>query len=184
MPMSDWNAAAIVAARVVTPWSGRAWRIHDRKYSPVDSAGSLKVSGRFNRGLDQFPAKQTWAVLYLALQRDVALAEMIRHLNPQLLARVKNRRITELWLDLGRVIDCRDLERIGVSAEAFFHDIDYHVPQELGKAALERGMEAMLVPSASLLGDNLIVFDRNLREGSRIEIVSSVDPRLYIEQSS
>ena len=84
----DWNAERAIIACAVGPWSGRAWRIHDRKYLPDDSAGSLKVSGRFNRGLDQFPSEQTWSVLYLALGRDVALAEMIRHLRPELLSRV------------------------------------------------------------------------------------------------
>ncbi len=40
----------------------------------------------------------------------------------------------------------------------------------------------MLVPSATLLGDNLIVFDRNLDELSRITVVESVDPRLYVDR--
>ncbi len=39
----------------------------------------------------------------------------------------------------------------------------------------------MLVPSATLLGDNLIVFNRNLDESSRMTVVESVDPRLYVD---
>ncbi len=148
---------------------------------PADPAGSLKVSGRFNRGLDHFPVEETWSVLYLALGRDVALAEMIRHLTPELLLRVRNKRLSELQLDLCLVIDCRDLARLGVSPDDFFHDTNYRIPQELGKAAYARGVEAMLVPSATLLGDNLIVFNRNLAESARITVIGSVDPRLYVE---
>lgn len=114
----SWDADRAIAACTTGPWFGRAWRIHDRKYSPVDSTGSLNVSGRFNRGLDQFTDDQAWSVLYLARGRDVAL---------------------------------------------------------------DLGSEAILVPSATLLGDNLIVFDRNLRKSSRIDVVSSIDPRLLAE---
>lgn len=179
---NGWNAARAIAGCPVGRWNGPAWRIHDQKYRPDDSAGSLNVSGRFNRGRDQFPVKETWSVLYLALGRDVALAEMIRHLRPELLSRTKNKRLTEFRVELRSVVDCRDLTRLGVSPSEFFHDTNYMVPQELAKAALDRGSDAMLVPSATLLGDNLIIFADNLDKSSQMTIVESVDPRLYVER--
>jgi RES domain-containing protein len=173
-----------MASYSVIPWSGSAWRVHDRKYAANDSTGSLKVSGRFNRGLDRFPPEQTWPVLYLALRPEVALAELIRHLSPELLPRLRSKRLSELHLRLVAVIDCRDVNTPGVSRDTFFDDVDFRVPQELAKAALDRGVEAMLVSSATLLGDNLIVFDQQLRQGSLISVVRSVDPRLYVERTA
>ena len=49
-------------------------------------------------------------------------------------------------------------------------------------AALKGSLEGLIVPSATRLGDNLILFPENLRASSRIEIVSSRDPRLYVER--
>jgi hypothetical protein len=60
------------------------------------------------------------------------------------------------------------------------HDTDYETTQALGAAANSRGLEGLLVPSATRLGDNLIVFPHNLRSESRIDVVSSRDPRLYV----
>jgi hypothetical protein len=63
------------------------------------------------------------------------------------------------------------------------HDTDYEATQAIGAAAFADGLEGLLVPSATRLGDNLILFPDNLRAGSRIEVVSSRDPRLYVQRS-
>ena len=60
------------------------------------------------------------------------------------------------------------------------HDTDYEATQALGAAANSRGFEGLLVPSATRLGNNLIVFSQNLLADSRIAVVSSRDPRLYV----
>jgi hypothetical protein len=44
-------------------------------------------------------------------------------------------------------------------------------------------LEGLLVRSATRLGDNLILFPDNLRAGSRIEVVPSRDPRLFVQRS-
>jgi hypothetical protein len=41
-------------------------------------------------------------------------------------------------------------------------------------------LEGLIAPSATRLGDDLILFPENLRAGSRVEIVSGRDPRLYV----
>ncbi len=43
-------------------------------------------------------------------------------------------------------------------------------------------LEGLLVPSATGLGDNLILLPQNLSAGSRIAVVSSRDPRLHVER--
>lgn len=66
------------------------------------------------------------------------------------------------------------------------HDTAYEATQAVGEAAVARGLEGLLVPSAALMGDNLISFPDNLRLGlrsrTRIEVESSQDPRLYVER--
>ncbi len=39
-----------------------------------------------------------------------------------------------------------------------------------------------LVPSATRLGDNLVLFPRQLRPDSRVSVVSSRDPQLYVSR--
>src|SRR5262245_17936699 len=56
-------------------------------------------------------------------------------------------------------------------------DLDLAVPQSL-VAARRRGAEGLVVPSASLLGDNLVIFLDRLRPTSLIEVVRSIEPRL------
>ncbi len=51
-----------------------------------------------------------------------------------------------------------------------------HVAYNLPALALEA--EAVLVPSATRLGDNLVILPDRLRQDSRIEPVGSIDPRL------
>jgi hypothetical protein len=140
------------------------------------------VSGRFNRGLDHFPPEQTWAALYLALGRDVALGELVRHVGPEHFQRLRHVRISQLQIDLIAVKDCRELAALGVETAEFFHDTDYRVPQAIAAAARATGVEGILVPSATGLGDNLIIFPEQLHSASRLVVIESVDPRLYVER--
>jgi len=63
------------------------------------------------------------------------------------------------------------------------HDTYYEATQAIGAAAIAYWLEGLLVPSATRLGENLILFPDNFRAGSRIEVVSSRDPRLYVRRS-
>jgi hypothetical protein len=51
---------------------------------------------------------------------------------------------------------------MGLSAGDLLHDTDYGVPHGLAAAALVGGAKGMIVPSATLLGDNLIILPENL----------------------
>jgi hypothetical protein len=41
-------------------------------------------------------------------------------------------------------------------------------------------VEGILVPSATLLGDNLILLPQNFLPITQIEVISSRDPRLFV----
>jgi hypothetical protein len=104
-----------------------------------------------------------WAALYLALREAICLGEIMRHLTTANLAVLADYWVSELDVDLGSVLDCRDPAHMGLAADEVCEDLDYRVPQAIAAAAIARGAEGLLVPSATRLGDNLIVFPDHLQ---------------------
>lgn len=166
----------------VVDWEGSVWRIHKRKYAADDPGGARKVSGRYNWVLDRYLAEEVFPALYLATGPEVCLGGIQRHVTQKLLPLLNDFRLTELYVRVGEVADCRDPGRLGLSQEHLVHDTTYEATQAIGEAALAQGLEGLLVPSATRLDDNLILFPDNLRAGARIEVVTSRDPRLYVER--
>jgi hypothetical protein len=177
-----WDAKSALANLAMVPWQGPAWRFHRRSYVATDATGSLLVSGRYHRGADSFLASETWPALYLALSPEVALAEVLRHFNPQLMPRLNQYRLTELDVDLSAVLDCRDATNLGLEAGALVLDYDFATTQTLAAAAIAIGAEGLLAASATGLGDNLVLFPGRLRESSRFEVVRARNPRLYVRR--
>lgn len=175
-----WDAQTALAHLQPEPWKGRAWRFHRRTYGATDAGGALLVSGRYHRGSDQFPRSEAWAALYLALSPDVSLGEVLRHFSPQLLPQLNEYRLSELEVELEAVLDCRDAAAFGLSPEDLIRDYDLAITQEIAAAAIAQGAEGILVPSATGLGDNLVVFPAQLHRTSRLAVVGSRDPRLYV----
>lgn len=98
------------------------------------------------------------------------------------MSRLNLYRISEIEVDFATIVDCRDLEATGISLNDLLDDHDYTMSQRLGAAVIATGAEGLLVPSATRLGDNLVVFPTNLRPESRLEIIASRDPMLYVER--
>jgi RES domain-containing protein len=177
-----WDADRAIAGRPLIRWRGRAWRAHRRRYEATDHTGSLLVSGRFHRAADLFPPEPTWPALYLALDPETTLGEILRHIRPERLPMLNEYRITEIGILLSAVLDCRDLGTLGLPADDLWHDLDYEIPQSLAAAAIRAHAEAILVPSATRLGDNLVLFPTVLRPRSRLEVRGSRDPMLYVDR--
>jgi RES domain-containing protein len=177
---NHWDADSAIQHCPTIAWRGSAWRIHRQKYDATDPGGSLKVSGRYHRGLDRYPSNQVWPALYLALSPETCMGELIRHVSPDMLPAMNSFRLSQLLVRLSRVLDCRDTSLLDLSIDDLCNDIDYQITQQLGAAAAAGGYEGLLVPSATRLGDNLIVFPLNLQPASTIETVSSREPRLYV----
>lgn len=177
---AGWNARTAIANIQPGPWKGRAWRFHRRTYGATDAGGALLVSGRYHRGSDQFPRSEVWAALYLALSPEVSLGEVLRHSSPGLLPRLNEYRLSELEVELESVLDCRDAASLGLAPDDLIRDYDFAITQEIAAAAIAQGAEGTLVPSATGLGDNLVVFPAQLHTPSRLAIVGSRDPRLYV----
>ncbi len=183
MPRANtWDAdQAIASCPWQYRWHGVGWRFHKRRYHPVDPGGSQLRSGRYHRAHDRFPSDQTWPALYLALSPATSIGEVQRHLTPALLPQLNDFRLTELRLELvGPVALCDEPTRLDLDLEDLCHDTIWDIPQRLAAAALRQGVEAMVVPSATRLGSNLVLFPTQRRAGSVIVATGYVDPRLYV----
>ncbi len=159
-------------------WRGIAWRLHADRFAALDASGSLRYSGRFNLGLDLYSADASFAALYLALNAEAALAEVIRNVDPVALQDLEGRRLSEVSCELSAVLDLRSPQGFGVDADLLLHDYDYSLSHAVAAAAFGQGVEAILVPSATALGDNLVVYPSLLQPGSRLTVVASRTPRL------
>lgn len=169
--MGSGAVAALVAAAPLLSWRGPVWRCHDGRF-PADSwEGSRYYSGRFHRAPDLFPNQRTWTALYTCLGPEVSLGEAIRYQGSHL-RRIADYRLSELAVGLTLVLDIRDPASHGIDVDALLDDWNRTLGQQIGEAALDRGVEGILVPSASRLGDNLIIFPDNLAPASRVSVVS------------
>jgi RES domain-containing protein len=173
---------ARVADLETVTWSGNAWRSHKRKFLPLDATGSTIASGRFHRAPDEFPAHECWSALYFSLKAEISLAEIIRHTHPTRMFTLNELRITEVKLTLQSVIDIRNPQLIGLAPKSLLDDLEYSITQTTARAVLDRGAEGIIVPSATQLGANLVVFPDNLKPGSSLEVIMSRDPVLYVER--
>jgi hypothetical protein len=182
-----WDADSAVAPLPLRPWTGIVWRSHgidltgSRRagtrvyYAPTSDGGSRRTSGRYHRAPDLYPGQQVWPALYTSLTDGGCLAEVIRYTGS--LADLATIRMTALRATLAAVLDLRAPSTYGLTIDALITD-DYTITQALGLAALRRGAEGILVPAASLLGTNLVILTENLRPGSVVDVLESIDPRL------
>jgi hypothetical protein len=109
--------------------------VHRSKYAATDHGGSLRVSGRYHRAFDLYPAEQTFAALYTSLEPETCLGELIRHITPDLLPHLNGFRLSELSAQLSRVVDCRDPKRLGLQIEDLTGDATLDRSREIGAAA-------------------------------------------------
>jgi len=184
----------------VAPYVGSAYRGHARLYLPTDFTGSSMYAGR----LHELPARQGATgqdrrTGYLAIEEVTALAEIIRHQEARAdvsdatatkasaernMMYLSTRRLTRLELRFSRIRDARNLEALGISRDAFFvdgvWDAGGYISQALGQACRVAGDEGVLVPSATRLGDSLILFLENKLGSSEIHQGPSRDPSLVL----
>lgn len=105
---------------------------------------------------------------------ETSIWEMVRRSAAQNLAYLQNNVLTELHVDLDRVLDISDPTVIGL-ALADLTGLDLDVCQELAKVARSRGVEALVVPSAALPGSNLVILPENLTQPLSIRVVRSTE---------
>lgn len=146
--------------------------------TPIDAIGSVLNGGRYNPIND-------FEVLYLAKTPDTAAREVgLVVLDPVTGKEIVVAKEPQILLTIGAtlqfVVDLRDTKvrtALGVTKRALlcnWEDEVHHgrVPptHELGRAARDAGVEALISPSAKHAGWNLNVIYENLIVGSNVEI--------------
>jgi RES domain-containing protein len=168
------DPASIAASSVLAPWSGRVWRCHHRSRAALNAEGSLAgTGGRFNAGVDS-DVKPPFRALYSSVESAAALLEVVRHLGHRSSDRravvalddIAMRVLTQIEIELQRVFDWR--------SEQHLSEVSYRQSQQVAAAAFREGAEGILVPSATGIDANLVIFVDNLHDGSRIEVVRQI----------
>ncbi len=114
--------------------------------------------------------------LYTALSAEICIAELIRHTPPEDMENLIQMRLSELEVKLQSVLDMRKPDEFGIDVQMLLADRDYSLSQELASVAVVRGCQGILVPSATGLGDNLILYPSRCRDyGSAVRCVRSRD---------
>ena len=141
------------------------------------------ASGRFHRAPIDNPEGPTWQALYVALRPEIPWAEITRHSSVG--PRHNEFLFSELSVVLPDVVDCRQVTAMGLTTSDLLHDTDYDTPQALAAAALTQRARGIIVPSATLLGDNLIILPDNLSLPGDYElrVVHSREMRPYVGRS-
>jgi RES domain-containing protein len=186
---STWDAAAMQDCPV-EPWSGDVWRCHRRKYAGDDASGSIRTTGRFNRGIDQYDADEAWPVMYTGLAPHVALGERLRHTTPDTLRQLSDQRLSRLRVKLYAVLNlcaassCAEIGLVGLDWNGLCQPANYDRPHLIAQIA-RAFAEAILVPSCTRFAEgNLIIFPDRLPAGSTIQVIDTQDPDLFVDWNS
>lgn len=131
-------------------------------FDPVSGAGARRRGGRYN-------PPHSFAVLYLALSPELA-ADELRKAAQRLAVSVSDSLPQELYavnLELDRVIDLRTpeaLEALSVTRDELTADNQLR-SRQIGTAASQLGIQALITPSAAGAGDIVAVYVDNLGTG-------------------
>lgn len=132
------------------PFAGDVWRIVREER---DALQGYPAGARWDPG--------TFDVLYTALAREGALAEIHFHLSRQPVFPSKLRsvlhRLTVRTTRTLKIADLEALEGLGVSRETY-QSLTYDRCQEIGDAAQFLGFDGILAPSARWPCQNLVLF--------------------------
>lgn len=135
---------------------------------------------------------KTFPVVYVGRPDTSVTVEAYRHLvepygiDP---AMVKPRVLYTVTVDVGRVLDLTDpahRETVGLSDRDLMSEVDdYEACQEVGRAAHQLEVHAVLAPAATGLGETLALFAQRIDASERPVIVTQVlwtrlpdDPRI------
>lgn len=168
--MADPRLIELLDGLPRTTFDGQAFRHTGPDYHPLATEGSRIRGGRWN-------PPDSFSVLYLALDPQTTAAELRRlaHRQAMPVASLLPRTLHTLRVSLGIVLDLRPqevLDTLGIG-EAIRGD-DMQQTQAIGEAAHYLGIEGLLAPSATSVGDILPVFFDRLAAGSRVEPLSSI----------
>lgn len=129
--------------------------------------GSLKYGGRYN------PARK-FGVLYLGESENVCKAETYKKAGPDPL---DSQVLGKIRVSLKKVLDLTNidnLKKLGLKKEDLIYkkgEGGWNLTCRIARLAQQMGIEAILAPSSTGKGNNLIVFDKYVKK-ENIELIS------------
>jgi|GEM_PF-3228695 len=136
------------------------YRIVSQKYDALNTNGSLLYPGRYNSG--------EFLVLYVSDSREVCAAELARK------TEIKTKliyKIAKLKVKLRKVFDLtneKNLKALDIQKDSLMGS-SWNLTQHIASLACRKGYEALLVPSATGKGNNIILFPENFTKDSTIK---------------
>lgn len=148
----------------------------------MNADGSLGgIGGRFNAG-NESAMKPSFRALYTSVESAAALLEVIRHLGHKsvdardvvALDDLAMRVLSQLDVKLQQVFDWSRDGELKHALTSPSSTVSHAYTQQLAAAAIAAGAEAILVPSATGIDANLVIFPDGLTNDSRAEVVRQI----------
>ena len=155
---------------VPSPLAGTYFRSVSPEYEGqvLDTRGSFKHGGRYN------PTGE-FGALYISDSEKLCKAEVEKRIK---LTCVDSQAIRKIKVSLTKVLDLTksgNLKKLGVTKQDLIQDRNeggWTLPRNIARLAYKSGYEAILTPSATSKGNNLVIFGKHI-DTARIKIVST-----------
>lgn len=137
---------------------------------PLSTKGNEEVSGRWH-------IKGEFNVLYLCESKKVCIEELKRKVEDETI--IENLfNIFELEIDFSLILDLtseENLKMLEITEDelltgSIVRSDEIILPNSLAKIAYELGFEGILVKSATMTGNNIVLFPKNKLEKSSIKV--------------
>jgi len=145
------------------------YRIVSAGHDPLSTNGSLLYHGRYNNG--------RFLVLYAATSEKVCSEEQKRKTTVNVKGAYKR---AKLEVKLKKVIDLTDeknLAVIDVKKEDLICD-EWTITQHIANMAYQKGIEALIVPSATGKGENIVMFTENFTNSTSVKKIDEKEIRV------
>jgi RES domain-containing protein len=150
------------------PFDAVVHRIYDPQYGFLETIGSHRAGGRWNR-------QGQYGALYTSLEIETAMGELRRQAakNNRLPSELGPRAHVAIRVKLSRVLDLTDPAFCGARGTTVPELLaNNELCLQIADEARRLGCEGLLVPSATSSGTNLVVYQDLLAEGWKIEEIS------------
>ena len=137
---------------------------------PLSTQGNEKVSGRWH-------VKNEFNALYLCDSKKVCIEELKRKVEDEII--IENLfNIFELEINFSLILDLtseENLKMLEITEDELLtgsiHRLDeIRLPNSLARTAYESGFEGILVKSATMTGNNIVLFPKNKLKKSSIKV--------------
>jgi len=153
----------------VFPIERVCYRIVSKGHDPLSTNGSLLYHGRYNNG--------RFLVLYAAASEKVCSEERKRKTTVKVKGAYKR---AKLKVKIKKVIDLTDeknLEAIDIKKEDLICN-DWTITQHIANMAYQKGIEAIIVPSATGKGENIVMFTENFTNSTSVKKIDEKEIRV------